>query len=58
MPQAFPAENSTPPLADFFLIAEVDGSGILDTFLNIGDEYNSRGVSAPGPAAKRMLNLK
>jgi hypothetical protein len=27
-PQASPAENSTPPLADFFLIARVDGSGI------------------------------
>lgn len=50
MPQASPAENSTSPLADFFWIAGVDGSEILDTFLKLGDEYNSRGASAPGPA--------
>jgi hypothetical protein len=50
MPQASPPENSTSPLADFFWIAGVDGSEILDTFLKLGDEYNSRGPSAPGPA--------
>jgi hypothetical protein len=45
---ASPAENSTPPLADFFLIAGVDGSGILDTFLKLGD-------SALGPAVADMI---
>lgn len=44
-------ETSTAPLADFFWIAGVDGSEILDTFLRLGEEYNrSHRNSAPGPA--------
>jgi hypothetical protein len=50
MSPAAAAENSTSPLADFFWIAGVDGSEILETFLKLGDEYNARGASAPGPA--------
>jgi hypothetical protein len=39
----------TAPLADFFWIAGVDGSEILDTFLKLGDEYKLNGASASGP---------
>jgi hypothetical protein len=45
MPIASIPEPTT-PLADFFWIAGVDGSEILDTFLRLGDEYKLHGASA------------
>lgn len=38
------------PLADYFWIAGVDGSEVLDTFKRLGDEYRINGAASPGPA--------
>lgn len=44
------AETSTAPLADYFWIAGVDGSDILDTFLKLGEEYSTNGAQAQPPS--------
>ncbi|KAL4940419.1 uDENN domain-containing protein [Aspergillus oleicola] len=44
------AENSTTPLADYFWIAGVDGSEVLETFRKLGDEYRMASATSPGPA--------
>ncbi|KAL4870700.1 hypothetical protein BDV12DRAFT_48580 [Aspergillus spectabilis] len=44
------AETSSTPLADYFWIAGVDGSEVLDTFRKLGDEYRIASATAPGPA--------
>lgn len=38
------------PLADYFWIAGVDGSEILETFQRLGDEYRANSATSPGPA--------
>lgn len=38
------------PLADYFWIAGVDGSEVLDTYRRLGDEYRINGAASPGPA--------
>lgn len=43
-------EGSAAPLADYFWIAGVDGSEILDTFQRLGDEYRANNATSPGPA--------
>lgn len=45
-----PSEPPTAPLADYFWIAGVDGSEILETFQRLGDEYRANGATSPGPA--------
>ena len=47
-----PATSEQPiaPLADYFWIAGVDGSEILETFQRLGDEYRANGATSPGPA--------
>lgn len=45
--------NSAPeaaPLADYFWIAGVDGSEVLDTYRRLGDDYRINGAASPGPA--------
>ncbi|KAL4963244.1 dDENN domain protein [Aspergillus stella-maris] len=44
------AENSSTPLADYFWIAGVDGSEVLETFRKLGDEYRMASATSPGPA--------
>ncbi|KAL2868466.1 dDENN domain protein [Aspergillus lucknowensis] len=44
------AEASTTPLADYFWIAGVDGSEVLETFRKLGDEYRITSAAPPGPA--------
>ncbi|KAL4929557.1 dDENN domain protein [Aspergillus undulatus] len=44
------AETSTTPLADYFWIAGVDGSEVLETFRKLGDEYRMASATSPGPA--------
>ncbi|KAL2836245.1 AEX-3 domain-containing protein [Aspergillus pseudoustus] len=44
------AEVTTTPLADYFWIAGVDGSEVLDTFRKLGDEYRISTAASPGPA--------
>ncbi|KKK13622.1 hypothetical protein P175DRAFT_0446340 [Aspergillus ochraceoroseus IBT 24754] len=48
-------EASATPLADYFWIAGVDGSEILDTFRRLGDEYRSNSATAPGPAVSDTI---
>ena len=43
-------EGSATPLADYFWIAGVDGTEILDTFQRLGDEYRANNATSPGPA--------
>ncbi|KAL5363934.1 dDENN domain protein [Aspergillus floccosus] len=43
-------EGSTTPLADYFWIAGVDGTEILETFQRLGDEYRANSATSPGPA--------
>ncbi|KAB8257423.1 AEX-3 domain-containing protein [Aspergillus pseudonomiae] len=43
-------EVSTTPLADYFWIAGVDGTEILETFQRLGDEYRANSATSPGPA--------
>ncbi|KAJ5403746.1 hypothetical protein N7509_003617 [Penicillium cosmopolitanum] len=38
------------PLADYFWIAGVDGSEVLDTYRRLGDDYRINGAASPGPA--------
>lgn len=38
------------PLADYFWIAGVDGTEILDTFKRLGEDYRINGAASPGPA--------
>lgn len=38
------------PLADYFWIAGVDGSEVLDTYKRLGDDYRINGAASPGPA--------
>ncbi|KAJ5281429.1 hypothetical protein N7478_006801 [Penicillium angulare] len=38
------------PLADYFWIAGLDGSEVLDTYRRLGDEYRINGAASPGPA--------
>ena len=44
------SEPPTAPLADYFWIAGVDGSEVLETFQRLGDEYRANGATSPGPA--------
>ncbi|OJJ44789.1 hypothetical protein ASPZODRAFT_70998 [Penicilliopsis zonata CBS 506.65] len=46
-PSTTSAEVSTAPLADYFWIAGVDGSEILDTFRKLGEDYKTSGAAAP-----------
>ena len=48
MPSASTLEGA--PLADYFWIAGVDGSEILETFKRLGDDYRINGAASPGPA--------
>ena len=43
-------EVSTTPLADYFWIAGVDGSEVLETYQRLGDEYRANRATSPGPA--------
>ncbi|CBF77709.1 hypothetical protein AN4349.2 [Aspergillus nidulans FGSC A4] len=48
--------TSASPLADYFWIAGVDGSEILDTFRKLGDEYRiASSTTAPGPAVTDII---
>jgi hypothetical protein len=48
--------TSATPLADYFWIAGVDGSEILDTFRKLGDEYRiASSTTAPGPAVTDII---
>lgn len=38
------------PLADYFWIAGVDGSEVLDTYRRLGEDYRINGAASPGPA--------
>lgn len=38
------------PLADYFWIAGVDGSEVLETYRRLGDDYRINGAVSPGPA--------
>ena len=48
MPSSSPVEGA--PLADYFWIAGVDGSEILETFKRLGEDYRINGGASPGPA--------
>lgn len=48
-------ETSTTPLADYFWIAGVDGSEVLDTFRKLGDEYRNANATSPGPAVADII---
>ncbi|THC89865.1 hypothetical protein EYZ11_010678 [Aspergillus tanneri] len=48
-------EVSTTPLADYFWIAGVDGSEILETFQKLGDEYRANSATSPGPAVSETI---
>ncbi|GLA30530.1 hypothetical protein AnigIFM63326_008739 [Aspergillus niger] len=45
-----PPEASTTPLADYFWIAGVDGTEVLETYRRLGDEYRANNATSPGPA--------
>ena len=51
-PASSAQDTSPTPLADYFWIAGVDGSEILETFQRLGDEYkaNRDRATSPGPA--------
>ncbi|KAI9923990.1 hypothetical protein MW887_007448 [Aspergillus wentii] len=44
------SEASGTPLADYFWIAGVDGTEVLETFQRLGDEYRANSATSPGPA--------
>ncbi|KAJ5483542.1 hypothetical protein N7530_002788 [Penicillium desertorum] len=48
MPSSNTSEGA--PLADYFWIAGVDGTEILDTFQRLGEDYRANGAASPGPA--------
>lgn len=48
MPSSNTSEGA--PLADYFWIAGVDGSEILDAFKRLGEDYRINGAASPGPA--------
>ncbi|KAJ5150657.1 uncharacterized protein N7500_010846 [Penicillium coprophilum] len=48
MPSSSNSEGA--PLADYFWIAGVDGTEILDTFQRLGEDYRANGAASPGPA--------
>lgn len=48
MPPSSTSEGA--PLADYFWIAGVDGTEILDTFQRLGEDYRANGAASPGPA--------
>lgn len=48
MPSSSTSEGA--PLADYFWIAGVDGTEILDTFQRLGEDYRTNGATSPGPA--------
>ncbi|CAI7563959.1 unnamed protein product [Penicillium glandicola] len=48
MPSSSTSEGA--PLADYFWIAGVDGTEILDTFRRLGEDYRANGAASPGPA--------
>lgn len=48
-------ENSATPLADYFWIAGVDGTEILETFQRLGDEYRVNSATSPGPAVADII---
>ncbi|PKX93161.1 dDENN domain protein [Aspergillus novofumigatus IBT 16806] len=50
MPYSSTPEVSTTPLADYFWIAGVDGTEVLETFRRLGDEYRANSATSPGPA--------
>ncbi|RAH74621.1 dDENN domain protein [Aspergillus aculeatinus CBS 121060] len=43
-------EASTTPLADYFWIAGVDGTEVLETYRKLGDDYRANCATSPGPA--------
>ncbi|KAJ5811021.1 hypothetical protein N7447_010537 [Penicillium robsamsonii] len=45
-----PSNSEGAPLADYFWIAGVDGTEILDTFQRLGEDYRANGAASPGPA--------
>ncbi|KAL4809117.1 AEX-3 domain-containing protein [Aspergillus unguis] len=49
------AETPTTPLADYFWIAGVDGSEVLDTFRKLGEEYRLANATSPGPAVSDII---
>ncbi|PYH89721.1 dDENN domain protein [Aspergillus ellipticus CBS 707.79] len=50
-----PPEASTTPLADYFWIAGVDGTEVLDTYRKLGDEYRANNATSPGPAVSDTI---
>lgn len=48
MPSTTTSEGA--PLADYFWIAGVDGSEILEAFKRLGEDYRINGAASPGPA--------
>ena len=52
MPSSSSSSSSSEgaPLADYFWIAGVDGTEILDTFKRLGEDYRTNGAASPGPA--------
>ncbi|KAJ5963451.1 uncharacterized protein N7479_003327 [Penicillium vulpinum] len=48
MPSSSTTEGA--PLADYFWIAGVDGTEILETFQRLGEDYRANGDLSPGPA--------
>lgn len=55
MPPTSTPETSIAPLADFFWIAGVDGSEILDAFLKLGEEYSHLHRNASGPSLAETI---
>ncbi|KAJ5787313.1 hypothetical protein N7457_002303 [Penicillium paradoxum] len=48
MPSSSPSDGA--PLADYFWIAGVDGTEILDTFQRLGEDYRTNGATSPSSA--------
>lgn len=44
------SDPPTAPLADYFWIAGVDGTEVLETYQRLGDEYRANSATSPGPA--------
>ncbi|QQK44886.1 DENN domain-containing protein [Penicillium digitatum] len=53
MPSSSTSEGA--PLADYFWIAGVDGTEILETFQRLGEDYRANGVVSPGPALAETI---
>ena len=48
-------EEAATPLADYFWIAGVDGSEVLETYQRLGDEYRANRATSPGPAVTDII---